>query len=39
MENYGQSQDVYVVDEVAYIASYYGGLVTMNVSDPANPVY
>ena len=37
-ENYGQPQDVEVVDDIAYIASYYGGLVTMNVSTPSNPI-
>ncbi|MCK5157964.1 MAG: hypothetical protein KAR08_02310, partial [Candidatus Heimdallarchaeota archaeon] len=37
-ENYGQPQDVEVVDNIAYVASYFGGLVTMNVTTPSNPI-
>jgi hypothetical protein len=38
LEVSGFTSDVKVVDNRAYIASYYGGLHVADVSDPKNPV-
>ncbi len=36
-ENYGQAQDVVVLGDIAYVASYWGGIVTLDISNPSNP--